>query len=222
MEIFYAGLFLGAVASLILVGVAFVVEDGNDRVRLAFKLGLYLLLPGLVIWSIFVVERPLAIPGLFIVPIMYATLFWKKLQAIERAEQPAKDAAAAAAAVADEARAASTAAALERLAAMPSEQRKSIEQHAADAAWEASAREQRIRARLSAESAAEAKHGTLFPKVICPHCQTVGSIRKATRTRVTTTQTDSSLIGKIISPKARSESAVSELHCGNCDMTWNT
>jgi len=204
MDDFLMGLVLGAVASILIAGMAFLIETGDTRFQMTYGIGLYLLLPGLFIMSFFVVERHLSvIPGAFIAPILLVTVCWRRLKENERARQTLKDEAAAAAAAAD-------------AKLSPAQLKKVVAQRAADAA----ARDQQ-RKLEHAELTAQVKHGTLFPKVICPHCQTAGSVRKATRTRVTTTQSDSSFVGKIVSPKARSETAVSELHCGNCDMTWN-
>jgi hypothetical protein len=204
MNLFFGGLAFGAVVSIILVGVVWLNESGDSRLSTIYGIGLYLLLPGLFILSLFVAgDATTVIPGAFIAPILLVTLCWRKLKEIRLTQQASKDAEAAAVIAADA-----------RLS--PAELKKVNKQRAAVA----SARIQK-RKLENAELTAKVNYGTLFPKVICPHCQTAGSVRKATRTRVTTTQSDSSLIGKIISPKARSETAVSELHCENCDLTWN-
>lgn len=63
-------------------------------------------------------------------------------------------------------------------------------------------------------------NGKVMPNVICAHCHTSGQVRMKNVTRVTKSRVNS-IPGKVIGLGTNSESNVKEMHCENCNMTWD-
>lgn len=64
------------------------------------------------------------------------------------------------------------------------------------------------------------QYGTKNIALLCPHCQTKGFVRMTQAVRVTKNRVNS-VAGKAIGLGTNSESQVTQLHCDNCDMTWD-
>lgn len=64
------------------------------------------------------------------------------------------------------------------------------------------------------------QYGAMSKTLVCPHCQTKGSVRKTNATRVTKSRVNS-VAGRAIGLGTNSEQKVIQLHCDNCDVTWD-
>lgn len=64
------------------------------------------------------------------------------------------------------------------------------------------------------------QYGTKSDTLVCPHCQTKGFVRKKSVTRVQKTRVNS-FAARAIGLGTNTETEVTQLHCDNCDVTWD-
>lgn len=62
----------------------------------------------------------------------------------------------------------------------------------------------------------ESQYGSKNPNLICPHCQTKGDVRNKLAEEVTTTK-----VVPIIGNNIRTKKQITQMHCDNCQTTWN-
>jgi hypothetical protein len=65
------------------------------------------------------------------------------------------------------------------------------------------------------------RNGPIAPEIICPHCQAKGKVR-TTQTRKTEHTRQRGIIGGVLGVKTTTDKGtMTQLHCDNCDVTWN-
>jgi hypothetical protein len=60
------------------------------------------------------------------------------------------------------------------------------------------------------------RYGLPNANLVCPHCQTKGSVRSKSAEEVTSTK-----VIPIIGNNIKARKMVTQMHCDNCDTTWN-
>jgi hypothetical protein len=63
-------------------------------------------------------------------------------------------------------------------------------------------------------------YGEKVPALICPHCQSKGSVRRTDATRVTKTRVNS-VAARAVGLGTNSEKEVKQLRCDACEMKWD-
>ena len=63
-------------------------------------------------------------------------------------------------------------------------------------------------------------YGKLVPSLVCPHCQSKGTVRRTDATRVTKTRVNS-VVGKAVGLGTNTEHKVKQLRCDSCEMKWD-
>lgn len=70
------------------------------------------------------------------------------------------------------------------------------------------------------ENTSKFTYGELSQVLVCPHCQSKGTVRSKNKILVEKSRVNS-VAGKAIGLGMNKEKPVTQLHCDNCKMTWN-
>lgn len=69
---------------------------------------------------------------------------------------------------------------------------------------------------IVAKASADFHYGLTNANLVCTHCQTKGNVRSKSKEEVTSTK-----VVPIIGNNIKSRKKVTQMHCDNCDTTWN-
>lgn len=70
--------------------------------------------------------------------------------------------------------------------------------------------------KMRENSMAMERYGAINANLICPHCQTKGKVRSKSVEEITKTK-----VVPVIGNNIKSRRRVTQIHCDNCDITWN-
>jgi hypothetical protein len=74
----------------------------------------------------------------------------------------------------------------------------------------------KVQSEAVARYSAISQYGIEKPSLICPHCQTKGKVRSKASEEITSTK-----VIPIIGNNIKARKNVTQMHCDNCETTWN-
>jgi len=78
----------------------------------------------------------------------------------------------------------------------------------------------RVETETKQQSALNFRYGKKVAALVCPHCQSKGTVRRTAATRVTKSRVNS-VAARAIGLGTNSEKSVRQLFCESCEMTWD-